>query len=106
LRRFESRAVRHTASPDRPAPATLSISFPPANATVGLEKKGEADPHLFLVAEGGAKPLRWIVNGRPVEAAPGAHQVFWRVDGEGFISVTVMDADGRSASVQARIKIY
>ncbi len=106
LRRFESRAVRHGASPDRPAPAALSISFPPANATVGLEKKGEADPHLFLVAEGGAKPLRWIVNGRPVEAAPGARQVFWRVDGEGFIRVTVMDADGRSASVQARVKIY
>lgn len=106
LRRFESRAVRHPASQDRPAPAALSISFPPANATVGLEKKGEADPHLFLVAEGGAKPLRWVVNGHPVEAAPGARQVFWRVDGEGFIRVTVIDADGRSASVQARVKIY
>jgi penicillin-binding protein 1C len=105
LRRFESRAARYAASPDRPAPAALSISFPPANATVGLEKKGGADPHLFLVAEGGARPLRWVVNGRPVEAAPGA-QVFWRVDGEGFIRVTVIDAEGRSASVQARVKIY
>lgn len=106
LRRFESRAVRHAAAPGRPAAAALSISFPPSNATVGLEKKNDADPHLFLVAEGGAKPLRWIVNGRPVETAPGAGQAFWRVDGEGFIRVTVIDADGRSASVQARVKIY
>lgn len=106
LRRFAPRQARTGDAPGRPSPAAPAISFPPANATVGLEKKGDADPHLFLVAEGGAKPLRWIVNGRPVEAAPGAGQVFWRVDGEGFIRVTVVDADGRSASVQARIKIY
>jgi penicillin-binding protein 1C len=106
LRRFAPRHQRMaTATPDRPAPAALAISFPPANATVGLEKKGDTDPHLFLVAEGGAKPLRWIVNGQPVEARPGG-QVFWRVDGEGFVRVTVIDADGRTASVQARIKIY
>jgi penicillin-binding protein 1C len=106
LRRFQTRAARLTTSPGRPAPAALSISFPPANATVGLEKKGDADPHLFLVAEGGARPLRWIVNGQPIEAAPGARQMFWRVDGEGFIRVTVIDAGGRTASVQARVKIY
>ena len=88
-----------------PSIITLAISFPPAGATVGLERKGEADPHLFLVAEGGAKPLRWIVNGQPLETRPGG-QVFWRVDGEGFVRVTVIDADGLTASVQARIKIY
>jgi penicillin-binding protein 1C len=106
LRRFEPRHLR-TAAPDRPAPAaTLAISFPPPGATVGLEQKGGEKPHLFLVAEGGAKPLRWIVNGQPVEVTPGARQTFWRVDGEGFIRVTVIDADGHTASVQARIKIY
>jgi penicillin-binding protein 1C len=104
LRRFDSRSAR-TAAADRPAPAALAISFPPANATVGLEKKSDADPHLFLVAEGGAKPLRWIVNGQPLETKPGG-QVFWRIDGEGFVRVTVIDADGRTASVQARIKLY
>jgi penicillin-binding protein 1C len=104
LRRFDSRSAR-TAAADRPAPAALAISFPPANATIGLEKKSDADPHLFLVAEGGAKPLRWIVNGQPLETKPGG-QVFWRIDGEGFVRVTVIDADGRTASVQARIKLY
>ena len=106
LRRFASRHARAAPASGRPAPAALAIAFPPANATVGLEKKSGQDPHLFLVAEGGARPLRWIVNGRPIPAQPGAQQAFWRVDGEGFIRVTVVDADGRSASVQARIKIY
>ncbi len=91
----------------RPAPnASLAISFPPANATVALEQKGETKPHLILVAEGGARPLRWLVNGQPVETGADARQIFWRVDGEGFVRVTVIDADGASASVQARIKIY
>ena len=106
LRRYESPRLR-VAAPGRPAPgATLAIAFPPPGATVALEQKGEAKPHLFLVAEGGAKPLRWLVNGQPVGAPADARQTFWRVDGEGFVRVTVVDADGHSASVQARIKIY
>jgi penicillin-binding protein 1C len=107
LRRFEPRHQRSAASPERPvARNTLTISFPPANATVALEQKGETKPHLFLVAEGGAKPLRWVVNGQPLDAAPDARQLFWPVDGEGFVRVTVIDADGASATVQTRIKIY
>jgi len=106
LRRYEPRSQR-AAAPGRPAsPSAIAISFPPAGATVALEQKGEAKPHLFLVAEGGARPLRWLVNGEPVAAPPGARQIFWRVDGEGFVRVTVIDAEGNSASVQARIKIY
>jgi len=106
LRRFEPRHLR-AAGAERPAPSSaLAISFPPAGATVGLEQKGAEKPHLFLVAEGGAKPLRWIVNGQPVEAPADARQVFWRVDGEGFVRVSVVDADGRTVSVQARIKLY
>jgi penicillin-binding protein 1C len=106
LRRFESRHVR-TAAPGKPAPSpTLAISFPPSNATVALERKGETKPHLFLVAEGGARPLRWVVNGLPVNAPADARQIFWPVDGEGFVRVTVIDADGASATVQTRIKIY
>ncbi len=104
LRRYQPRHLR-AASPGKPT-GTLAISFPPAGATVALEQKGEAKPHLFLVAEGGAKPLRWLVNGRPVEAPADARQIFWRIDGEGFVRVTVIDADGHSASVQARIRIY
>jgi len=106
LRRFAPRHLR-VANAGRPTQsAALAISFPPAGATVALEQKGETKPHLFLVAEGGAKPLRWLVNGQPVDVAADARQIFWRVDGGGFVRVTVIDAEGHSASVQARIKIY
>jgi penicillin-binding protein 1C len=106
LRRYGSPRLR-VAAPGRLVPgASIAIAFPPAGATVALEQKGAAMPHLFLVAEGGAKPLRWLVNGQPVEAPADARQTFWRVDGEGFVRVTVVDADGHSASVQARIMLY
>src|SRR6185503_9399286 len=105
LRRYEPRHLRTPVAGRRTESTTLAISFPPPGAMVALEQKGETRPQLVLVAEGGARPLRWLVNGQPVETSS-ARQVFWRVDGEGFVRVTVVDAEGRSASVQARIKIY
>jgi penicillin-binding protein 1C len=106
LRRYEPRARRAALAGRAANGAGLTISFPPAGATVALERKGETRPHLFLVAEGGARPLRWLVNGQLVATAAQARQAFWRVDGEGFVRITVIDAEGNSASVQARIKIY
>jgi len=73
---------------------------------VALEKKGEAQPQLFLVADGGTGPVRWVVNGRPLDSGTASRQAHWPVDGEGFVRVTVIDAEGNSASVQARVKVY
>ncbi|MCW5774292.1 MAG: penicillin-binding protein 1C [Rhodospirillaceae bacterium] len=107
LRRYAARSQRIEIAGRRPSGPALAISFPPAGATVALERKKQAEnPQLFLVAEGGTQPLRWLVNGRPIDGEPGRRQAFWKVDGEGFVRVTVVDADGHSASVQARIKIY
>jgi len=106
LRRYGARSEQ-AALPGRAARGPrLAISFPPAGATVALEKKGEEPPQLFLHAEGGAGPLRWLVNGRPLEARASTRQALWPVDGEGFVRVTVIDAEGNSASVQARVKIF
>jgi penicillin-binding protein 1C len=103
LRRFDGLASGHAARAGVP----VTISFPPAGATVGLERKPGRSLMMALMAEGGRHPLRWIVNGQPL-AAPTMRQraAFWPVDGEGFVSVTVIDADGRSAVAEARIKIY
>jgi penicillin-binding protein 1C len=106
LRRYEPRAGRAPAPGRADTAPALAISFPPAGATVALERKRETGAHLLLVAEGGARPLRWLVNGRPVAAPAGAREAFWRADGDGFVRVTVVDADGNSASVEARIRIY
>lgn len=75
------------------------IQFPPNGATLALEdpKKPKAMP---LKAQGGREPLRWIVNGLPLETANN----WWTPDGEGFARITVVDADGRSDTSQIRLK--
>ena len=75
------------------------IQFPPNGATVSLEdpKRPQALP---LKAQGGREPLRWIVNGLPLETANN----WWTPEGEGFARITVVDADGRSDTSQIRLK--
>jgi len=106
LRRYGARSERTALLGRATRGPQLSISFPPAGATVALEKKGEAQPQLFLVADGGTGPVRWLVNGRPLDSGAATRQAHWPVDGEGFVRVTVIDAEGNSASVQARVKVY
>jgi penicillin-binding protein 1C len=106
LRHYAARSRRSTVAGHAASGPALAISFPPAGATVALERRKERTPQLFLVAEGGTRPLRWLVNGQPIKTPPDKRQAFWTVDGEGFVHVTVVDADGHSASVNARIKIY
>jgi penicillin-binding protein 1C len=86
------------------AAAPVQIAFPPAGATVELEPRADGARYLPLAAEGGRVPLRWIVNGTPLDGQGGRRQAFWRPDSAGFVQVTVIDADGRSASVEARVK--
>ena len=56
-----------------------------------------------LTAEGGQKPYRWLVDGRPVESRPYARDTLWRPDAEGFTTLTVIDAANRSAETKIRI---
>jgi len=78
------------------------IAFPPNGATVSLEDRLKPQP-LPLRARGGRAPLRWVVNGLPLEARPGSDG-WWTPDGEGFARITVVDADGRSDTSQIRLK--
>jgi penicillin-binding protein 1C len=93
LRRFppRRRAWQSTASSDPP-----EIRFPPDGAT--LEDAGDTLP---LVAAGGVKPLRWLVNGRPLVSSPVRRTATWPVDGAGAVRISVVDARGRGA--QARV---
>jgi penicillin-binding protein 1C len=84
--------------------APLVVSFPPNGAVVAVEPGRDGARRLALAAEGGKKPLRWIVNGRPIESSPFGRTAFWAPDGDGFVHVTVVDADGNSASSEARVK--
>jgi penicillin-binding protein 1C len=82
----------------------LAIAFPPDGATIDLARDGEGYLPLPMVAEGGERPLRWLVNGRIVESPPRRRRADWRPDGEGFVAITVIDAQGRTASAEVLLR--
>jgi penicillin-binding protein 1C len=59
----------------------------------------QAGEGIALRASGGTAPLRWVVNGLPLPE----DQHYWLPDSEGFARLTLVDAAGRSATVQIRI---
>lgn len=88
------------------AVARLSIAFPPDGARVDLGlvgRDGTIDDLLALKAQGGALPLTWLVNGAPVGEASLRREATWRPDGAGFARITVIDAQGESATVSVRL---
>jgi penicillin-binding protein 1C len=98
LQRFSPRRTIAGLAKAVPPPV---IAFPPDGAIVELN---DADPALILRADGGAKPLRWIVDGTPLPAAESWAQTEWKPKSEGFSRVTVIDAEGRSATSHIRLK--
>lgn len=78
------------------------ISFPPDRAE--LERQGdETDPVVFK-AEGGALPLTWLVDGKPISSSPHRREVVWQPDALGFVKLSVVDAKGRVDRVTVRLK--
>jgi penicillin-binding protein 1C len=59
---------------------------------------------IKLAVDGGQRPYRWLVDGRLVESRPFAHDAAWRPSGDGFSTVTVVDAAGRSDEVKVRVE--
>ncbi|MEX0953958.1 MAG: penicillin-binding protein 1C [Rhizobiaceae bacterium] len=96
MRRFMS-----TTSEKAPAgvvEAAPEIVFPPQGARVDLASIG-GDARLVLKLQGGRAPFRWLANGRPLEELVRRRTTSWQPDGEGFSTLTVIDAAGRAASV-------
>lgn len=98
LRRFDPQpGLESGASPQMLAgPA---IQSPVDGATLDLARAS-----LVLMARGGALPLRWLVNGKPIESVPFRRQAEWAPDGKGAARVTVVDGLGRSASAEVWLK--
>lgn len=75
----------------------LAVTFPPDGATIRLVRGESGYASLPLTAEGGRRPLRWIVNGHPVAAPANRRRTDWRPDGAGYVGITILDADGQTA---------
>lgn len=81
----------------------LTLTFPVASSTVELPERGGVLAELPLAAKGGVRPLRWLVNGRPLTTDPWRRDAFWSPDGVGLVRITVLDQAGQTASAEAWI---
>ncbi|MEQ8822941.1 MAG: penicillin-binding protein 1C [Filomicrobium sp.] len=80
----------------------LLISFPPDRSELTVELSGDALP-LQLKAEGGALPLTWLIDGKPISSDPHRRAAFWQPKGPGFTKVSVIDAQGKVDRVTVRL---
>ncbi len=101
LRRFESRDELPSAGSE----ASPAIVFPPDGARVDLGfASGGPVSSLQMKMQGGRAPFRWLANGTPLPGAERRRNLSWQPDGQGFSTLTVIDARGRSARVNIFIE--
>ncbi|EDQ32866.1 penicillin-binding protein 1C [Hoeflea phototrophica DFL-43] len=80
------------------------IVYPPQGARVALNARGSGRlAPLVIKLQGGEGPYRLIANGAPVQRPSSRKTINWTPDGAGASTLTVMDAEGRAASVSVFI---
>ncbi len=95
LRRFTRTAFApRPAPPGAAAEQPLRLQFPVDGSVVELSRRGGALDSLALVATGGQRPLRWLVNGRPLRASPARREAEWQPSGPGQVRIVVIDRTG------------
>ena len=76
------------------------ILYPVDETSLILPPQGRA---VMLEAEGGRRPLTWIVNGEPLERSGASRRLGWTPDGIGFNEIVLVDALGRRAAARVRL---
>jgi penicillin-binding protein 1C len=94
LQRFRSRSAVFEAEADAPA-----VAFPPDGAEVELLAAG-----LKVRVTGGTAPFTWLADGVPVIVGMDAREAMLALPGAGFVTLSVIDAEGRSARSQVRVR--
>lgn len=93
LRHFQARSGVFT---DDDAPA---VAFPPDGAEVELMSEG-----LLLRVRGGVGPFTWLANGQPLAVGLRSRDTVVPISGPGFVSLSVIDALGRAAQAEIRLR--
>jgi penicillin-binding protein 1C len=75
------------------------VAFPPDGAEVELLPQG-----LLARVAGGVAPFTWLANGTPVALSLGGREVMLDGLGKGFVTLSVIDATGRSARATVRLR--
>lgn len=94
LQRFRSRNAVFEAAQDAPA-----VAFPPDGAEVERLPEG-----VMVRVEGGTAPFTWLADGLPLVTAERSREVVLPVAGAGFTTLSVIDAQGRSARTRVRLR--
>ena len=87
---------RHVSAADPPP----RITYPIDATRIALPTGSSA---ITLAAEGGRRPLLWLVNGTPLKTSANRWRAKWRPDGIGFSQVVLIDALGRRAEAWVRL---
>ncbi|MBO6756059.1 MAG: penicillin-binding protein 1C [Roseibium sp.] len=85
----------------------LRIAYPPDGATIDLGHSVGGDPMPLVVKlTGGTLPFSVLIDGAPAAGAQRwySRQVRHDIAEKGFVSVAVIDAAGRTASLRLRLK--
>ncbi|MEX0344407.1 MAG: penicillin-binding protein 1C [Rhizobiaceae bacterium] len=78
--------------------------YPPDGARISLTDSGRADiAPLVMKLQGGKAPFRWLANGELLDERSRRRQGSWVPDGRGHSNLTVIDAEGRAASINVFI---
>ena len=94
LQRFRSRSAVFEEEPDAPA-----VAFPPDGAEVELLAAG-----LKVRVTGGTAPFTWLADGVPVIVGMDSREAMLAVPGTGFMTLSVIDAEGRSARSSVMVR--
>lgn len=78
----------------------LRLVFPSPGAV--LRRDDEA-MSVTLRAQGGQRPLAFLVDGAPLPAEPARREAAWHPPGPGFYRITVLDALGGAARAEVRV---
>ena len=93
LQRFRGRNALFEKPKDAP-----TVAFPPDGSEV------EADGGFLVVkVRDGVAPFTWLANGKPFAVATYDRQSVLETGGAGFITLSVIDAKGRSARAEIRL---
>jgi len=95
LRRFrhpDEQKVKRDAAPQ--------IAYPADGVDVDLGLASGNEAPLIVKVRNGVPPFTFFANGAPFGRSAFARQNSWRPDGPGFVTLSVVDAEGRSDSVK------
>ena len=92
LKRFRD---RNAYAKDREAP---SLAFPPDGARLEA-----LDGGITVKVQDGTAPFTWLADGLPVLTRSHDRSAFLDIAGKGFVTLSVIDAKGRSARSTIRL---